>query len=212
MGKKVLSSIEDPFYVRNDGRIDQKHLFAYLNGSADKKDTKPVPSPFAHTTKLCAADERYLQLVKSIELRKSTILNQDYLLWYIIEGLLYNGCRVSEILSIKSGDITMIGTVKINAKKGSHNRIIHFQEATEYLKQCRLNKVEPFSLYNRYYIYRQLKKYGIELTTGNSSKNSVTHCFRHLFVNAARQEDIQSETIQAAVGHKNKGNTERYGK
>ena len=202
----------DTIRLRKDGRLDEKTMERILNAPMNYRRAKSVPSLCAQTTKQCGEGDSYLALVRSLEQKKERILKENCHLWYIIEGLMYNGCRISEILSIRASDITVIGTVNIRAKKGSENRIIHFASATEFLKSCRLNNIKPFELYDRFYVYRQFKKYGISIHTGNSSKNSVTHSFRHLYINSARKENIQAETIQKSVGHKNKANTEKYGK
>ena len=121
------------------------------------------------------------------------------------------GLRISEVLHIQYTAISNNGTIIIKSLKGSNDRIINLPELKEYLLHCKQYGNNPFDLYNRWYCYREFKKLGIYYISGKSSKNSITHAFRHMIVADLKEQGLDNVAIAKYMGHKNHKNIDYYG-
>jgi site-specific recombinase XerD len=137
---------------------------------------------------------------------------KSVVLYYFALLQFENGIRTSELIGVKSGDITATGSFKLHGKKGSSNRMIAPGEARDYLLECRKNGSTPFGDYDRFYLRREYIKVGIYHWFEGDKKGKVTHVFRHLFVSGMLQSGIEVEEAKKFVGHKNVKSTEHYGK
>jgi integrase len=182
-----------------------------IRGNSIKLVDNSLPSPIAQNTKLCSPGNQGEQLITLVLSKREAILNEDKILWYIIDLLINSGCRVSEILSITPNDILLNGTVKINALKGGKNRIISSSDGRDYLINCRAIGKYPFMDYNRYYVYRAFKKWGISYVVKGNTNTAVTHAFRHANTELQRASNIEKEIIQSQLGHTSKSTQEHYG-
>jgi len=63
---------------------------------------------------------------------------------------------------------------------------------------------------NRYYVYREYKKYGISINFDNNTNNAVTHSLRYLLLKMYDAEGIGITDIQKEIGHKSVSNTKIY--
>ncbi len=171
-----------------------------------------VLNPTAQTNKLCAVNKVQDSFGSSILSKIERLRHRDLVLFCIATLQLSGGLRISEVLNIMPSDITSIGHVVVKGSKGSSDRIIHAGNATTYLLRCRLNSTIPFYGYNRFFVYREYKKLGIEYQSANSKKKSVTHAFRQVMVESNRTEKVDSELISKQLGHKNEKNIKYYGK
>jgi len=198
--------------VNKKGTINTKKLFAQLHSSAKSVSVVSVPTPSTQTNKKYNADTQYSMLQDIINLQLDKIKLQDNIAYVIIKLMYDNGLRVSEVLNISYYDILPNGNILIKGLKKSNNRIIFSTEFKEFFNNCKKHFITPFNGYDRFYIYRILKSFNISIKTKNSSKNSVTHSFRHLYIHNLKSVDIDLKTIQQQVGHKSIKNTANYGK
>lgn len=121
-----------------------------------------------------------------------------------------SGCRISEILNIRSSDYLSNGLIKIIGLKRSSDRLIRIEKYTEYFSFCKANNKAPFSNISRYYVYREYRKLGLVVSFVDSNKKAVTHSFRYRYVQNLDRNNVDLNLIKQEIGHKNVKTTERY--
>lgn len=136
----------------------------------------------------------------------------DIVVRSIIEVLAVNGCRISEVLAIKSTDILGDNTIRIRGLKGSSDRVVFVFKSANYITECKKNGISPFAQISRFQVYRELKKLGIYEVFGNNINASTTHIFRHLYVKKLLASGVRIEDVQKIIGHKSVENTKIYAK
>lgn len=195
---------QTPNFVHRDGRISEQKLSAFLNHNNKRKRTKSVSSPTAHTNKQCDVpneiEQGYDELVKRIEVMKE----ENKVVSVVAELMSIGSLRVSEVLRIDYNDLTRTGQLLIRGSKGSSDKLINVGSCREYLNKCRLNQYKPFAGIDRFYVYRQFKKYGIEFQFEGKSKRSVTHVFRQINNRILQKEGIDESLRRSNLGHKGK--------
>ena len=129
-----------------------------------------------------------------------------------VDLLASNGLRVSEALAVKGFDCLFNGQVRIKGKKGSKDRLATTIESSSYFVRQASNSGLVFASYNRWFVYRELRKLGVRFQSSGSTNVSITHAFRHMFVKHLRQLGYSEVEIAKIVGHVNASNTELYGK
>lgn len=128
----------------------------------------------------------------------------------VIELMYLYGLRISEVLSIKSTDVSTIGHIKIRSKKGSNFRVITSLYFPSYWSlEFRLSL--PLSdYYSRFYFYRLFKKMGYYQKLSGHNNFSVTHYFRHRLVTDLKSQGFSLQDIKDFLGHKSIKSTEYY--
>ena len=121
-----------------------------------------------------------------------------------------SGARVSEILNIKHTDIINSTIIRIKGLKHSNDRLIHIDRYLDYFIFCKVNMINPFANFNRYFIYREYRKLGFVVSFVNSNKKAVTHSFRYKYIKNLKDNDVDLDLIQKEVGHKSIKTTEKY--
>ena len=121
-----------------------------------------------------------------------------------------SGARVSEILNIKHTDIINSTIIRIKGLKHSNDRLIHIDRYLDYFIFCKVNMINPFANFNRYFIYREYRKLGFVVSFVNSNKKAVTHSFRYKYIKNLKDNDVDLDLIQKEIGHKTIKTTERY--
>jgi integrase len=169
-----------------------------------------VQSPPALIANLCSVLE-----VKDKVIVKGIYLASELSPWplplrVIIDMQLQLGLRISEVLRIRSFDILPLGKLRIRASKRGQDRIENYTDAYGFLKFCKRNGVQPFSDYNRFFIYRAYKKEGISLFHSKTKRMSVTHALRHKLVHELEKEVDQMSLISDILGHKSRRSIESY--
>lgn len=206
-----MEEIQPEKYTNKLGVIslDKLGLLAYGNKPKGRIKSVLKPSALTNTLHRVSKDpgERSETLLHSI----SMIRNQDEILWAICILLSSGVMRVNEVLRIRVYDISVSGHIKIKGSKGSNDKVIHCGETSEYMARCKNKGVDPFQGITRHYVYRELKKRGVSYQSKLSSKNSVTHSFRHAAIESMRKVGIQDEEIKNISGHKRTENVGRYG-
>lgn len=128
----------------------------------------------------------------------------------IIELMLLNGLRVSEVLNIKGADISASGIILVKGLKGSNNRFCSVSIYRDFWIKRRKIPETLGAVYSRFFLYREFKKLGISLLTNNSSKQAVTHAFRHMLVTGALSIEKDFTAAKNLVGHKSTKSTHHY--
>lgn len=120
----------------------------------------------------------------------------------VIELLMLNGLRISEVLSIKPSDVLPNGYIRINGKKGSNDRLITSNYFRTHWQTSFISLLPLHLYYSRFYFYRLFKKIGIYGRYGSNKYNSVTHYFRHEIVLSMQKSGVDDQLISEFLGHK----------
>jgi len=164
----------------------------------------------APTSTLCVPDIQLESLNQRIDTCIESLLARSKQLHAVAYLLHVSGCRVSEILGIRSFDVSNSGMIKIRGAKGSSDRLINAGLVKSFLLGCKSNSVHPFANLNRFYVYREFKKVGLQYQFIGSSKNSVTHIFRHASNLNAKSLDTDILVRSQHLGHKSTKSTQHY--
>ncbi|MDK2062755.1 site-specific integrase [Aliarcobacter butzleri] len=174
-------------------------------------------------------EKDFLQLMEFIKNDKDTRLSTLNKYKKIFTFLFYTGCRINEVLKLKTEDIqnilehgeARILTTKTGRFKGQEFRTVYFSTTAiatikeifadilhnknSYCIRAWNNKdkeMNPIGLAN------QINKY-LEKVFGH--KDFTTHSFRRgIITEMILDKDIKPEIVQAFIGHKNYATTTRY--
>jgi len=197
-------------YTDSNGHINEKKLFSILYGCGKNRRHKPVINPSAHATSVCKLRSIEEAVLKNV---LSAYDNQTFQLCCVnacLELQLLYGLRITEVLGIKCIDILRNNQLRIRGAKKSENRIVTPVKYTEYFRKCKEGGANPFDVVNRFYIYREYKKYGINLIYNSNQHNAVTHALRYLLIKMYDKENISIADIQREIGHKSVKSTKIY--
>lgn len=169
-----------------------------------------VSNPIAQTTKLCNSSSR-LEPEKLTRLGVDMYLQlRDFRLYaiYLIQS--EYALRISEVLSISHRNITSKGHILIKACKGSADRFIFISDIKFWLLQCKESLINPFDGMNRFYVYREFKKLGINSDIEYGTKKAITHGFRYKKVTELHEISDDLELSKQFLGHKSINSTKHY--
>jgi integrase len=124
--------------------------------------------------------------------------------------MLEHGLRISECLSITSVNLLGNGRIVVDGLKGSNDRIVENVSYYESLRYLKYGYPPSYFFPSRFYYYRLCVKLGIRYESPLSSKVSVTHAGRHLYVAGLRDANISTELIGNQIGHKRTRSTNFY--
>ncbi len=178
---------------------------------------------------LALKEKEFLQLMEFMKNDKDTRLSTLNKYKKIFTFLFYTGCRINEVLKLKTEDIQSIlntgearvVTSKTERYKGQEFRTVYFSPTAiatikevfadilhnkeSYCIRAWNNKdkeMNPIGLTN------QINKY-LEKVFGH--KDFTTHSFRRgIITEMILDKDIKPEIVQAFIGHKNYSTTTRY--
>lgn len=172
--------------------------------------TKSGLNPSAHTVNQCVpgsiADTLHDSFITSWAHEMSYRPAIAFIIW-----LMYaQGLRVSEILSITGKDISKSCNIRIRSKKGSLERLVNASLFESFLKSYIGSNVMVLDQFDRFYIYRELKKLGLTYKFEGNKKSSVTHLGRHLFALENIPIADSDMTVSKMLGHKNENNQKYY--
>lgn len=180
--------------------------------SADNSNpyTFSVPTPFAQTLAQCepvpVQDQATKQLKASVQFLK--INNPP--VYIIAMILLDSGCRISEVLAIRSTDVSPQGRVMIKGAKGSNDRIVFSSTVSDQLIKLRSMQGPIFAGISRFHVYRSFKSAGLGQFMSGRSRQSVTHLFRHLYAQDLQKTTHGKKAITTGLGHKNDQSADHY--
>lgn len=174
--------------------------------------SKAVSSPNAQTNNLCNTSYPELGSLEWANKLYNDMLIENEEIASIFYLQFSSGCRISEILSISYKDILRDGSVKIVGKKNSNDRIVNCSKIESWVMKAREAKKNPFNTFNRFFIHRFYKRFGVVFKSANSQKNSTTHALRQLKAQAIREIENDNKLISESLGQKNPKNANYYGK
>lgn len=166
--------------------------------------------PSAHSTTLCEIrgskftkfDLKIQSVMADMTVSKS--------IKALIDLMYTNALRVSEVLQLETSNIYSSNSVVIKGCKGSNSKLAHLSYIVGYFdlfnKQYNV-KIFP---YDRYFVYRQFKKIGLEFQSKISEYNQVTHCLRTMQIKKIDEFAKNDELTQQIAGHKKMKNTLYY--
>lgn len=175
-----------------------------------KNRTNSVLIPSAQTTKLCMisnTDETELNIERAVSI---IIRNESKLIAFIVCIMYRYGMRISEVLSISYKNITKRNQIIIQGCKGSSDRFIDMSDFLDVIVQIKHGNFKLSDIYNRFFIYRLLKKYNIGNFQQYGTKTAVCHSFRYQFAKSIQENTNNIETTAHIIGHKNTSNTKKY--
>ena len=181
------------------------------NSYINERRTMPVAIPIAQTNTLCGTVSEVKTISEALQSKIEAISYENKELYYLAR-LMFIGClRISEVLSIKGTDITNTYHIKIKGSKNSNNKVVSCFELKSYLSTYKGHSIYLFNQFNRFYVYREFKKYGICFKSVNSSKQSVTHAIRHITSAEINDNSNDIDFKQILLGHKKQSNSKLYG-
>ena len=190
--------------------LNQKDLFNFLYSDKQKRRVKSVIKPPAQTTTSCYPGKQDYVYINSLLSKIDKLKMLDLKLYYIAQIQFEQGLRISEVLNLRVYDLMPSGHFYIKSAKGSNNRVYFVASVANYFITCKKNGVDPFANYNRFFVYRQYKKLGIDFYNSKTCKHSVTHAFRHIIANEIYKNVDDTETVSDFLRHKNKENYKYY--
>jgi integrase len=132
--------------------------------------------------------------------------------FYLAMLLLDNGLRVSEGLRLSGSQLVDDSRALIPASKGSNPRYADISRIKNYMNDRILYNDSVFYNLSDDYFYRNLRRCNIYFKSEISSKQSITHCFRHVYVQNLRNCGVSDSVIASNLGLKRVRNVEYYGK
>lgn len=163
-----------------------------------KSDLKP----FAQDESLCVVGSELVCTfyTKYAELLKSHYYSDLFKCFVVL--LIDNSLRVSEVLKINYKVISSNYSIVIQSSKGSHNRVIQAKLYQHVLSELRDNRASFSDFFNRWHIYRELKKLHLYTGVVGNERMSVTHAARHINAVDLYSVSADIESVKMLLGHK----------
>jgi integrase len=182
--------------------------FLQIRGSIVRINS--VPTPSAQSATLCdkgneKEDQIFSQLKAFIENSK-----EPEHLKALVCIMFQNGLRVSEALKIRSCDVNKNLLIRVRGLKNSNDRIIQPIFYRNFWESFSKKNLEMSNYFNRFFIYRICKKYGLSFYKGHGKNLSVTHSGRHIFVREMENLKVEEKSMSSAIGHKSSRSTKFY--
>lgn len=158
--------------------------------------------PSAQVESLCVVASELVCAfyAKYAELLKSHYYSDIFKCFVVL--LIDNSLRVSEVLNIDYRVISSNYSIVVKSSKGSHDRVIQAKLYHNVLHDLRVSRASFSDYFNRWHIYRELKKLHLYTGVVGNHRMSVTHAARH--INAVDLYSINAdvEAVQKLLGHK----------
>lgn len=190
--------------------LSEKLLNRLLDTQSQKVRYNSGTNPVAQIENLLHTGSNSGRPIGVSDTQLEAIQRQDPQLYWLLQFLLSSACRISEALAIEPWDITENGMVKINTLKRGKPRIVHAGSAMKFLLDCKRNSLKPWKEFNRFYVHRQFKKYGIETHLPGRKKKTVTHLPRHYVAKQIQKAGMEIQLSQQALGQSSVKSTRYY--
>jgi integrase len=151
-------------------------------------------------------------LARSVIEQVEHIRQYDLNVHIFAKTMLLGGLRVSEMLAVSPRDIDELGRIRIKSLKGGVPRIVDTGSNADQFKVWRVTGYIPWRVWTRFFVYRQFKKYNLQIEVEGNEKKAVTHSLRHVSAQVSATIDSGLEATKSHLGHKSKTNTEIYAK
>ena len=153
---------------------------------------------------------KYIQFQKEI-LADERLYGRSRLCYFIAEIQALYGLRISEVLSIKLSDIDDHYQVTVQRLKREDPVVITLSFQERFIHKSKEIGGFLFDMLTRYSVYYTYKECGIGFQSKYSTKLSVTHSYRHLYVRNLLEQGYSYSDIAVMLGHEDERNTELYG-
>lgn len=173
---------------------------------------KAVSNPIAQNDTLCEPSNQVAALARAVIDQVEHIKQFDLNTHIFAKTMLLGGLRVSEMLAVSPRDIDELGRIRIKSLKGGVPRIVDTGINADQFKVWRNSGYIPWRMWTRFFVYRQFKKYGIQIDIEGNGKKSVTHALRHVSAQVSATVDPDLQATKSHLGHKSISNTEIYAK
>jgi site-specific recombinase XerD len=173
---------------------------------------KAVSIPPAQNDTLCQTGTEASALAKDVIDRVEHLRAFDLTTHIFAKTMLLGGLRVSEMLAVSPRDIDELGRIRIKSLKGGLPRLVDTGANADQFKVWRNCGYIPWGTWTRFFVYRQFKKYGIQMEVAGNEKKSVTHALRHVSAQVSATVDSDLQATKSHLGHKSISNTEIYAK
>lgn len=169
-------------------------------------------SSLAQSTRLLKSQAVHDKAMSIVKGNDSYTKDWDIVNRAVLELQMLYGLRISEVLSISSGQVNSLGYISIKGKKGSKNRIVRSSLFVPFWVDVVRNGYIIGMERSRFYYYHLYRRYGLCVSLPGSGVNAVTHSLRHIVIQSMKSDSFEIENIAEFIGHKNSKNTENYGK
>ena len=153
---------------------------------------------------------KYIEFQKEI-LADERLYGRSRLYYFIAEIQCLYGLRISEVLSIKLSDIGSDYKVAVQRLKREDPVLITLSFQERFIHASKSIGGFLFDMTTRFSVYYTYKECGIGFQSKYSSKLSVTHSYRHLYVKNLLEQGYAYPEIAVMLGHLDERNTELYG-
>jgi integrase len=152
----------------------------------------------------------YIQFQKGI-LADERLYGRSRLCYFIAEIQCLYGLRISEVLSIKLSDIGDDYKVTVQRLKREDPVVVSLSFQERFIHKSKEIGGFLFDMTTRFSVYYTYKECGIGFQSKYSSKLSVTHSYRHLYVRKLLEQGYSYQEVAVLLGHEDERNTELYG-
>ena len=152
----------------------------------------------------------YIQFQKEI-LSDERLYGRSRLCYFIAQIQCIYGLRISEVLSIKLPDIDDHYHVTVQRLKREDPVVVSLSFQELFIHKSKEIGGFLFDMTTRFSVYYTYKECGIGFQSKYSTKLSVTHSFRHLYVKNLLEQGLSYQEIAVLLGHEDERNTELYG-
>lgn len=177
-----------------------------------RRSINSISTPSAQIANLCDVGTIAESLEAIFVTTIAKVRSYDQSLALVIWLMYASGLRISEILKIKGTDISRSYNILVRGSKKSNDRLVNGVLFEEFLKAYIGKSTLVFSQFDRFYIYRELKKLGLCYKFAGNEKSSVTHLGRHVFALQGKEIADESMTVGKMLGHKGMSSEKYYTK
>jgi Phage integrase family len=202
---EIIKPMKQSFTILSNRLLDRE-----LQVVNKQVRSKSESTPNAQIVTQCSAGYRSGTIENESSSQYERIKRENTRLFYLIEFMNASACRITEALSIKPTNCTSSGHVLINCLKGGKQRIVSSGMATEFIKSCASRKISPWSDWNRFFVYREMKKFGIGIKLNGRVRKSITHSIRHNVAKSIKRSGMSIEVSKQALGHQSINSTAHY--
>ena len=153
---------------------------------------------------------KYIEFQKEI-LADERLYGRSRLYYFIAEIQCLYGLRISEVLSIKLADIGNDYRVTVKRLKREDPVVVALSFQERFIHASKSVGGFLFDMTTRFSVYYTYKECGIGFQSKYSTKLSVTHSYRHLYVKNLLEQGYDYTEIAVMLGHEDVRNTELYG-
>lgn len=152
----------------------------------------------------------YIQFQKEI-LADERLYSRSRLCYFIAQIQCLYGLRVTEVLNIKLSDIDDNYKATVQRLKREDPVVITLTFQERFIHETKAIKGFLFDMTTRFSVYYTYRECGIGFQSKYSTKLSVTHSYRHLYVKHLLERGYKYQEIAVMLGHLDERNTELYG-